>query len=79
MSRQADKLREAFMTAIREEVGEDPVDLQQLEALHASFRKTLENAVSPENTVTDLNYRAQLAAAFEAAYHRIYAASRVSR
>jgi hypothetical protein len=74
---QAEKLRDAFTAAIREEVGEDPVDRRQLVTLHASFRKTLENAASPDSTVTDMNYRAQLAAAFDAAYQRIYAASRV--
>jgi hypothetical protein len=75
---QAGKLRDAFTIAIREEVGEDPVDRRQLVALHKSFRDTLENATSADSTVTDMNYRAQLAAAFDAAYHRIYAASRVS-
>jgi hypothetical protein len=75
---QAEKLRDAFTAAIREEVGEDPVDRCQLVALHTSFRRILENAASADSTVTDMNYRAQLAAAFDAAYQRIYAASRVS-
>jgi hypothetical protein len=73
----AEQLLDAFTIAIREEVGEDPVDRRQLVALRASFRRTLENAAPPENTVTDMSYRAQLAVAFDAAYQRIYAASRV--
>ena len=79
MHNRAAQLLDAFTSAIREEVGDDPVDRHQLMALRESFRRTLENAASPENMVTDMNYRAQLAVAFDAAYQRIYAASRVSR
>lgn len=79
LNERAYDLQEALTIALREEVGDDPVDRPRLMALRDSFRKTLENAVSPDNTVTDMDYRAQLAAAFEAVYQRLYDASRVSR
>lgn len=69
-------LQRALTAAIREDVGEDPVERARLVALRASFEKTLQTVVSPDNTVSDIDHRAQLAAAFEAVYQRLYAASR---
>lgn len=79
LNERAYNLQEALTIAIREEVGDDPVDRMRLITLRDSFRKTLENAASPDNTVTDMDYRAQLAAAFEAVYQQIFAASRASQ
>ncbi len=72
-------LWEALTAAIREKLGNDPVDRRQLLTLHDSFREVLESAVSPDNAVSDMNHRAQLASTFEEVYQHIYAASHLAR
>jgi hypothetical protein len=69
-------MRNALTQALREHLGPDPVDPAALVQLRASFTRTLETAQSPDDAVSDLRYRALLAAEFDRIYQELLQASR---
>ncbi|MBC9209551.1 hypothetical protein IBL26_22095 [Roseomonas aerophila] len=69
-------MRTALTQAIREHLGPDPVDLAALDQLRASFVRTLETAQSQDEAISDMRYRALLAAEFDRIYQELLQASR---
>jgi hypothetical protein len=76
MDERTSAMRSALTQAIREQLGPDPVDPQALAQLRESFVRTLETAQSPDQAVTDMRYRAMLAAEFDSIYQKLLQASR---
>jgi hypothetical protein len=68
-------MRSALTQAIREQLGPDPVDPEALAQLRASFVRTLETTKSQDDAVSDMRYRALLAAEFDRIYQQLLQAS----
>ncbi|MBC9210021.1 hypothetical protein IBL26_24535 [Roseomonas aerophila] len=76
MDERAYAMRDALIQAIREQVGPDPVNPEALAQLRASFVRMLETAQSQDEAVSDMRYRALLAAEFDRIYQELLQASR---
>jgi hypothetical protein len=63
----------ALLTAIRAELGEGVLDRHQLLDCYTSLKRSLTSAPSPDGTViSDIGYRAMLAAELEAIFMQLY-------
>ena len=70
----------ALLTSIREELGEGVRDRSQLLECYTSLKRTLSEAPSPNTqAISDMGYRAILAAELEAIFMELYDAARDSR
>jgi hypothetical protein len=69
-------MRSALTQAIREQLGPDPVAPEALAQLRESFVRILETAQSQDEAVSDMRYRALLAAEFDRIYHELLQAGR---
>jgi hypothetical protein len=70
----------ALLTSIQEELGEDVRDRSQLLECYTSLKRTLSEVPSPTTEViSDMGYRAILAAELEAIFMELYDAARDSR
>jgi hypothetical protein len=66
-------LRTALLTAVREQLGEDPIRRPVLVTHFMSLRRVLENAPSPDQgIISDVKYRALISAQTEALFVELY-------
>jgi hypothetical protein len=73
----ANTVRTALLTAVREQLGADPISRPVLAMHFVSLRRTLENAPSPDrNIISDVRFRALLSAQAEALFVELYANGR---
>jgi hypothetical protein len=74
----SNSLREALRAAVQEAISSGPVDDASLETLRRSLERTLQTTTSsPVPTVTDIRYRAMIAALLDEIFTEIRAARRV--
>jgi hypothetical protein len=73
----ASTVKTALLTAVREQLGEDPIQRSVLVTHFLSLRRVLENAPSPDQgIISDVKYRALLSAQIETLFAELYAKGR---